>query len=293
MEDRVFNSKETACCLTNDLVNDIRIVHFQTKRSISKIKVSLNYNLIVFPIKGMKKVAIKRATIALNPHNFMIFSAGAQFVFETTLKEEDYIEGVCIMFNNKVLNDFLLKYPDFQKIKKNRSSHYLENYMECEKSNFIRDYFLPSLEYITHKEDAPENICLVKFEEFMLDLFSNDPDKINWFINLICHQESTIQQIVDSNVYKNTSIAEMASLCNLSLSTFKRHFIQIYGMSPKKYFLMQKMNKATILLQTKSKEHIKVYDYLGFNTNESFIKSFKKHHGVTPSEYKKSFSSYN
>lgn len=286
MEDRVFNSKETARCLTNDLVNDIRIVHFQTKRSISKIKIALNYNLILFPIKGIKKVSVKRNTMVLNNDSFMIFSTGAQFICETSLKDNSIIEGVCIMFNNKVLNDFLLKYPDFQKVKKDRSIQYLESYLECAKSDFIQNCLLPSLEYITHG-DAPENICLVKFEEFMLDLFSNNPDKINWFINLICRQESNLQQIVENNLYKNTSISTMAAMCNLSLSTFKRHFIQIYGMSPKKYFLIQKMDKATVLLQTKSKEHIKVYDFLGFNTNESFIKSFKKYHGITPSEYKK------
>lgn len=48
MEDRVFNSIETARCLTNDLVNDAQIVHFQTQRPISKIKAVLNYNMIFF-----------------------------------------------------------------------------------------------------------------------------------------------------------------------------------------------------------------------------------------------------
>lgn len=292
MADRVFNSRETACCLTNDLVNDIRIVHFRTKRSISKIKISLHYNLILFPINGLKNIVTKRNNIALNANNFVILSNGSQFACETNRKDDAFIEGICIMFNNKVLNDFLLKYPDFQKIKKDRNSQYLKNHIEYTKSNFIQNCFLPSLDYITHG-DAPENICLVKFEELMLDLFSQNPDKINWFINLICQQESTIQQIVENNLYRNTSIVTLASMCNLSLSTFKRHFIQIYGMPPKKYFLMQKMDKATVLLQTKSKENIKVYDFLGFNTNESFIKSFKKHHGVTPSEYRKSLSSFN
>ncbi|UUC44054.1 helix-turn-helix domain-containing protein [Flavobacterium cerinum] len=292
MADRVFNSRETACCLTNDLVNDIRIVHFQSKRSISKIKIELQYNLILFPINGLKSIVTKRNTITFNENNFVILSNGSQFVCETNRKDGDFIEGIFIMFNNKILNDFLLKYPDFQKIKKDRTSQYLKNHIECTKSSFIQNCLLPSLNYITHG-NAPDNICSVKFEEFMLDLFSQNPEKINWFINLICQQESTIQQIVENNVYKNISIATLASMCNLSLSTFKRHFIQIYGMSPKKYFLMQKMDKATVLLQTKSKENIKVYDFLGFNTNESFIKSFKKHHGITPSEYRKSVSSVN
>jgi hypothetical protein len=288
MEDRVFNSIETARCLTNDLVNDVQIIHFQTQRPISKIKAVLNYNMIFFPIKGIKKVIIKRNAIALNNNNYMVFSTGAQFICETSSKENNHIEGVCIMFNNKILNDFLLKYPDFLKVKNNRTVRYLESYLECNKSDFINSYFLPSLQYITHGK-APENICLVKFEEFMLDLFSQNPDTINWFINIICRQKSVIHQIVENNIYKNTSIASMASMCNLSLSTFKRHFMQIYGISPKQYFLKHKMDKAVVLLQTKSKEHIKVYDFLGFNTNESFIKSFKKYHGITPSEYKKSY----
>lgn len=95
---------------------------------------------------------------------------------------------------------------------------------------------------------------------------------------------NSLQQVVQNHKFTNLTTSDMAFLCNMSLSTFKRKFQAAYDTSPKKYVIAEKMKKAAQLLQG-SKKPSEIYFDLGYENLSSFSNEFKKHFGTRPSSY--------
>jgi len=72
----------------------------------------------------------------------------------------------------------------------------------------------------------------------------------------------------------------------LSLSTFKRKFIKLYGIAPSKWFLQKRMELASALLKTGREKPSEIYFKVGYESHSSFTHSFKQVFGLTPSEYR-------
>jgi AraC-like DNA-binding protein len=87
---------------------------------------------------------------------------------------------------------------------------------------------------------------------------------------------------------KGLTIDELAFLCNMSVSTFKRHFSEVFHTSPKKYFIQNRMEKAKKLLQL-NKRTSEIYFELGYSNLSSFSSEFKKHFGVSPKQFHAEF----
>ena len=94
--------------------------------------------------------------------------------------------------------------------------------------------------------------------------------------------ESTIK----NNLYSNLSVQQMAQLCAMSTSSFKRKFKETYNESPKKFVANKKLEKAKNLLKNSS-ERISTIAYdCGFETLSTFNRSFKFKTGISPSEFR-------
>ena len=82
------------------------------------------------------------------------------------------------------------------------------------------------------------------------------------------------------------SIAEIAELCNVSEIYFRKLFKEYSGMSPIKFRINGKIEKAKLYLEYENMSVREISDYLGFISPAYFTQQFKSIVGVTPSEYK-------
>lgn len=94
-----------------------------------------------------------------------------------------------------------------------------------------------------------------------------------------------VRQAVTSHIGRPIAVEELAFLCNMSLSTFKRRFAYLYGTSPSRWLLERRMEKAAVLLRQADRNVSELYDELGYENLSSFIQSFKQFYGVTPKQY--------
>ena len=83
------------------------------------------------------------------------------------------------------------------------------------------------------------------------------------------------------------SIREVAELCNVSEIYFRRLFKDYSGMSPVKFRIIGKIEKAKTLLKYENMRITETSNYLGFISPSYFSKQFKAITGKTPTEYKK------
>ena len=94
---------------------------------------------------------------------------------------------------------------------------------------------------------------------------------------------------MENDISQEKSIAEVAELCHVSPSYFRKLFKKYSGMSPIEYQIRVKISHAKRLLQTNTMRVAEVSDTLGFFDPAYFCKLFKKYTGVSPKDYAKRF----
>jgi YesN/AraC family two-component response regulator len=97
---------------------------------------------------------------------------------------------------------------------------------------------------------------------------------------LVAQIERIIEDIITND--SKISIREMAKKINISLSTFERLMKRVYGLSPNRYIMKRKLERAHLLLSTNQHPIKNVAFMLGFNSVSYFTKCYKDAYGFSP-----------
>ncbi|MCH8686624.1 helix-turn-helix transcriptional regulator [Pedomonas mirosovicensis] len=81
-------------------------------------------------------------------------------------------------------------------------------------------------------------------------------------------------------------IEAIAQQLGVSRSFFDKNFRMVYGVTPAKYLLDEKMKYAAELLQRGDMPIKEIAVHLGYGTNSSLTRSFHRWHGVSPIEFR-------
>ena len=92
---------------------------------------------------------------------------------------------------------------------------------------------------------------------------------------------------LESDVTQELSIDEIAKMCFVSSSYFERLFKKYSGMTPTKYRIKRKTERAKLLLKNPSFTLDAIAEELNYFDCAHFCKSFKVETGMTPTEYRK------
>lgn len=86
------------------------------------------------------------------------------------------------------------------------------------------------------------------------------------------------------------SIATLASFVNMSERSFQRLFAKELGISPGKYVERARIDAARAMLEHTEDGLAAVANQCGFASSETFLRSFKRVVGVSPTEYRQRFT---
>lgn len=149
--------------------------------------------------------------------------------------------------------------------------------------------FIDSLSfYFENPSLVSEDILELKVKELILLLIQtkNVDSVIELISNLYAPRTTQIKKVIDTHMYSNLSIDDLAKLSNLSLSSFKREFKRIYDNSPQSYINAKKLEKAQALLQNTNLAIGEIAFDIGFNDPQYFTRLFTKNIGITPSDFR-------
>lgn len=94
---------------------------------------------------------------------------------------------------------------------------------------------------------------------------------------------------IDENYTQNIGLSDMSSYIYLSPSHFAREFKKAFSISPVRYLLTKRVERAKLLLlQTEDKVGA-ISEAVGFQAQQRFNDMFKKLVGTSPGEYRKRF----
>lgn len=90
--------------------------------------------------------------------------------------------------------------------------------------------------------------------------------------------------MISEKYAQDITVDDAANLCAMSQTYFMKFFKKMTGMTFVEYLTSVRMEQAQRLLKTSSDSVSQIAEECGFHNFSYFIRSFKKHFGVTPNQ---------
>lgn len=245
-----------------------------------------NEACFLYVVEGDSTIHAASGSMSLRTEEYVVMNCGNYLNRWLKTNQELPCEAIAIHFYPEVLKRIYDKeFPGFIKeagrskpagLKKAKADQLIKNYIDS-----LQFYFEnPAL--------ISEELLKLKVKELILLLAKTDNSKAirQLFSTLFTPTEYTFKEIIEANIYSNLNNEDLALLTNLSLSSFKREFDKVYQSSPAKYFKKRKLERAAELLRHTNQRIGDIAFDCGFIEISHFSKSFLKHFGTSPSEYR-------
>jgi AraC-like DNA-binding protein len=223
------------------------------------------------------------STAIVNAGELVVLSAGNVLTSELLTREQRF-SSVLFYFSNEDLNRFLIKYEYL--IRNIAVPNNKQPFLIFKQDIFIRQFAASIQQMAGTGIDLPPAVRLLKIEELLFYLLQSDSSRF-CAINILTRDKEQLQlkKVVESHASHQISVDELAFLCHMSISTFKRRFNEIYNNTPRKWFLSRRMEMAAELLRSAAASPSGIYLQVGYQNHSSFTEAFRNHFGCTPSEY--------
>ncbi|MDN3670481.1 AraC family transcriptional regulator [Echinicola jeungdonensis] len=260
-------------------IPEVFIHDFRMTSDIVKSKINLRMNMFSFLQVGKKHVHFGGSSVKVDKSQSLLIKKG-NCLWTELLDTEKIYYCKLLFFSEKILKTFLEKH-----VSKAQNDKKEIPFFTIENDHYITN-FLNSLSAINeHPSLLSDDFLSIKFEEIMLYLCCKYGSNFKSYLqSLVVEETSPFKEIVERNVYSNLRLEEIAFLCNMSLSTFKRHFINEYKASPGKWLQEKRLEKAKTLLEQGHSKASDIYLEIGYNNLSNFSSAFKNKFGFSPKD---------
>lgn len=259
----------------------VQVVDYHTSREVSKQKIILNKNTFSFLMEGAKEVVFENSSLSIDNSKFLILKSGHCLMTEKLSATSNY-RSVLLFFSTEMILKFIRKLENINKIE---SSTY-PSVCAFSYDPFIKRFVNSLLDISQLSTPIKSKLLEVKFEEIMLYLM--EKYGTDFLYSLITNSNDVIQKFIrtiESNQWSRLTLKELAFLCDMSVSSFKREFEKHYSESPIKWFQNKRLEYAYHLLHHEHKSASEIYFEVGYENLSSFVQAFKSKYGVTPKHH--------
>ena len=100
------------------------------------------------------------------------------------------------------------------------------------------------------------------------------------------HIAQLVKDYVDSHIYEKITLTDIKNHLYYSTVTVSEHFKKEFGKTVMVYVNEMKIEEAKGMLLDPEMKIREISEALGFSNTESFSRSFKKHAGLSPTEWR-------
>ena len=266
-----------------DNKNDIILFDYNLSNQIDKHKVLLEKNLFTFLVEGHKQVHFFNTTVTIQNNASLLMASGNCLVTEELTGTANY-RCIMLFFSQQKMMQLLLKYPELTAKNSPKRQKNTNPYFLIEKDIFIQHFIQSLLPHFSMAAPLSQKILELKLEEIVLYMAEKYGDKFNNFLPtmLQVNQSQSLKETVEANTYSNLSVAQIAFLCNRSLSSFKRHFEKVYNQTPGNWFKQKRLTRAKELLQSGTAKPSEIFASTGYKNLSHFSTAYKSRFGKSP-----------
>ncbi|GAB5551876.1 MAG: hypothetical protein Sapg2KO_14670 [Saprospiraceae bacterium] len=239
-----------------------------------------------FTIHGTVDMYSPKGKVTNHENEGVVMRCGTYLNGFLATEDMEYCEVIAVHFYPNILRsiydkDLLARIGEVADVKPIQYKKYpntvlLKNYIES-----LQFYFEnPAL--------VSEELLKLKMKELILLLAKTDNLRAikALFASLFNPLEIDLRAVIEANLYHNVSVEELAALCKMSLSSFKRSFTKQYGTSPARYLRERKLEKAAQLLKNTNLRISDIAFDTGFTDLAHFSKTFQKKFGFSPTNFR-------
>ncbi|MAD88502.1 MAG: AraC family transcriptional regulator [Pseudoalteromonas sp.] len=244
---------------------------------------------IIFVLQGQKRVFFDEQIYTYNPDNYLVLTVPLPAECETQLTNNNPLLSLIIDFDLSVLGELVRVFDEHGKLNSSDKisnakglfvsentdalSCTLTRLVDCLGSKLQSDIIGKGLvrEVFYHVLQGPQASPL-------FDLVSHNTH--------MSKMERTLKHL--HNHYDDKlDVEQLASMANMSASTFHRNFKQITASSPIQYVKKLRLSKAKDLLQDQGIKVKQAAAQVGYESATQFSREFTRYFGISPSDYAK------
>ncbi|MGB3775229.1 MAG: AraC family transcriptional regulator [Leeuwenhoekiella sp.] len=262
--------------------HELLVYDLKMDEGVTRSKVTLSMHMFSFLQEGKKQVYIENTGVSVHKKQSLLIKKG-NALWTESLEGGNIYYCKLLFFSEDKLSEFMRKHDNIK-----HKSIEKEPFFIIENDSYIANY-LQSLSAMGNESKLPENLLGLKFEELLLYLIEKYGSPfLNFLQSLSADVPASFREIVVKYRDTNLKVSEIAFLCHMSLSSFKRHFKSEFDCSPGRWLQNHRLEKAKKILESGEQKPSDIYREFGYNNLSNFSTAFKNTFGINPSSvYKK------
>lgn len=265
-------------------VSELLFVEYTCMQEENKLGIWSNNNYFAFISSGKKAWKTIYYTYEVNEGDILFIKKGANLTHQFF---DDKFCAVFVFIPDDFIKTFLKKNPSFLTAsQKNLSGQ--DAVLRVEPDELLESYYHSIRSYLSLSQKPNENLLILKFEELLFSLFTNEKhrDLTDYFISLCQDQTYHMTRVMEENFAYNLKLEDYAQLCHMSLSTFKKSFKQYYHTTPAAWLQQKKLELAYQRILNTDLHIGQVSLECGFEDPSHFIRVFKQKYNLTPLQFR-------
>lgn len=244
-----------------------------------KNEVFISTNILIFVIKGSKILHFKDEKIVANSEDILFLKSGNYVMSEMV---DDYYEAILFMYDDTILLDFIKKYNLYF----DEKNLFKVNIFKIKKILTFQTLQSSILSYLKNITSNQESLIKLKLEEAFLNILESDSkESFQAFLSSIL-SNNFFKTKIEKEFDIDKNILLFAKEFNITNLAFRNKFKDTFGITPKKWQNIKKLEKAKLLLETTDYNVTQVCQQSGFDNISWFIQAFKKEYKITPKQIK-------
>lgn len=243
-----------------------------------------HHNSFLHVLGGQKRLSTGEQSWQLAAGNTVFIKKGAHIV------EKIGKEDTCLLLfyiPDEYIRSFVNDHSElFTSVKlQEECSHHV---MKVNVTPVIKAFYESVVPYFTTEAVMSEKLVELKFRELLLNIITSGINKplTCYFYRLWKDQHSIVQEVMLNNYLYNLPLTDYARMCNRSLASFKRDFIETFGTPPGRWLMEKRLEYACRLLSQSNKPVFEIALETGFKNLSHFDRVFKKYSGLSPLRYR-------
>lgn len=243
----------------------------------------------VYFLEGKAKLNSPYEQTNIEPEESVLLKCGSYFADLLKYSPVGEYEILVVHLYPDILREiYKHQIPSFVKHSENKS------YIQKVGVHEVVNKFMESLcFYFDNPRLVNDELLELKVKELLLLLVQtkNVTSIVNLFADLFTPRDINIKEVINSHLFSDISIEDLAELSNLSVSTFNRTFQTLFNDTPANYIKMKRLERAKDLLAMSSLTVSEIAFQTCFKDVGHFSRSFKAAHHCSPSTFRLSVNS--
>lgn len=258
---------------------DLFVYDLRMTSDVVKSKVNLGMNMFSFLQVGKKQVHFAGTGVEVNKEQSLLLKKG-NCIWTELLDADAIYNCKLLFFSEQKLSTFLE-----ENSKSDQKGKVEVPYFLIKNDAYINTYINSIATIIEAPESFSDKLLSLKFEELMHYLLRKYGRPFEAYLHsLVVEENSPFRKIVEGKISSNLKLEDIAFLCNMSLSTFKRHFIKEFGEPPGRWLQHKRLTEAKKRLESGKTTPTAIYSDFGYTSLSNFSIAFKKKFGISPKE---------